>query len=95
MTAKISLHAETESNVQLESDLVEFSNEEVIETGDYNLLKNKPSIDGNELIGDKSLEQLGITKDSLDITAESLGITPEAMGMDTADTYSIYSLFHS
>lgn len=95
MPAKISLHVDTDNTVQLESDLVDMTVTEEIVSNDYNVLKNKPSIEGNELIGDKSLEQLGITKDSLDITAESLGITPEAMGMDTAGTYSIYSLFHS
>lgn len=95
MNAHISLHVDEDPKLRLESDSVDINVTEEIVNDDYNVLKNKPSIEGNELIGDKSLEQLGITKDSLDITAESLGITPEAMGMDTADTYSIYSLFHS
>ena len=90
--AHISLHVDNDPTLNLDSDSVEMN---TVVNDDYNILKNKPSIEGNELIGDKSLDQLGITKDSLDISIESLGITPEAMGMDTADTYSIYSLFHS
>jgi len=63
-------------------------------TTNYNLLSNKPSIEGNVLMGDKTLEQLGITAESLDVTAESLGITPESIGVDSADEYDIYNLFH-
>ena len=109
MRSKIYLQSDEDGRIRVTSDAVNMINNTVIETTDYNKLENKPSIEGNELIGDKTLdelginaeslnvtaESLGITADSLGITAESLGITPESIGMDTADTYSIYSLFHS
>lgn len=102
MKSQIHLHSEEEGHIGLASDAILIGGNTIIESTDYNKLENKPSIEGNELIGDKSLSELGITKDSLNITpeslgitADSLGITPESMGMNTADTYSIYSLFHS
>ena len=61
-----------------------------VETGgvkDYEMLDNKPSIEGNILAGDKTLDELGITAEGLDVTAESLGI-------GLAKEYDIYSLFH-
>lgn len=47
-------------NANEESYDVDF--DETIEAGtrDYNRLKNKPSINNNELIGDKTFEQLGL-----------------------------------
>lgn len=93
MGAKISLHVRGDPAIELASDAVVFEGEGG--TTDYNMLENKPSIEGNVLIGDKTLEQLGITADGLDITAESLGITPEEIGIDSADEYDIYNLFHS
>lgn len=95
MSAIINLHSEEDSILKLESDSVNLPDVNIIDNVDYNILENKPSIEGNELIGDKTLGELGINKDSLDITSESLGITPESIGMGSADTYSIYSLFHS
>ena len=110
MGARIGLYTDKDGRIKITSDAVHVDKETIIEeTTDYNKLENKPSTEGHELIGDKSLDQLGITKDALDITADSLGITadslgitaetlgisPESMGMDTADTYSIYNLFHS
>lgn len=94
MSAQMSLFTDEDNQIKITSDAVNM-NKTIIETTDYNKLENKPSIEGNELIGNKTLDELGINKDSLDITAETLGITPESMGMDTADEYSIYSLFHS
>ena len=88
MSARISLHTDEDAAIKLVSDSVHINNENVIAVSDYNSLENKPSIEGVELIGDKKLTELGINKDSL-------GITPEDIGMDTADEYSIYSLFHS
>ena len=67
--------------------------EEVVNT-DYEVLENKPSIEGNVLIGDKTLDQLGITAENLDVTAESLGITPESIGCDTCGAYAIAELFN-
>lgn len=68
--------------------------------GNYNALSNHPSIMGNELIGDKTLEELGITPQNMDVTAESLGIskeslglTPEDVGVGTAGAYDVYMLF--
>lgn len=68
---------------------------------DYNALENHPSIMGNELVGDKTLDQLGITAQNMDvnaeslgITAESLGITPEDIGVGVASSYDVYMLFH-
>lgn len=109
MTVRINLRTDEDTSLELKSDSVNMPEDIIVESTDYNLLDNKPSIEGNELIGDKTLdelginaeslnvtaESLGITADSLGVTAESLGITPESMGMQTADTYSIYSLFHS
>jgi len=94
MSAQMSLFTDKDNQIKITSDAVDMT-KTVIETTDYNKLENKPSIEGNELIGNKTLDELGINKDSLDITAETLGITPESIGMDTADEYSIYSLFHS
>lgn len=37
-----------------------FGNVQVVETGDYNALKNKPSIEKHELIGDSSIDQIGV-----------------------------------
>ena len=95
MHSRMHLHSDEEGRIKFTSDAVHIGGNTIIESTDYNKLENKPSIEGNELIGNKTLYELGITKDSLDITAESLGITPESMGMSTADAYSIYSLFHS
>lgn len=102
MTVRMNLRTDEDTRLKLKSDSVNMPGNIVVESTDYNLLENKPSIEGNELIGDKTLDELGINKDSLDITAdslgitsESLGITPESIGMGSADTYSIYSLFHS
>ena len=102
MTVRINLRTDDDANLRLKSDSVNMSENIIVESTDYNLLENKPSIEGNELIGDKTLDELGINKDSLNITAdslgitsESLGITPESIGINSADTYSIYSLFHS
>lgn len=91
--ARISLHVRGDPAIELASDAV------VLEpsgggTTDYEELDNKPSIEGNVLVGDKTLAQLGITAESLDVTAESLGITPEEIGIDSADEYDIYNLFH-
>lgn len=94
MGARMSLFTDEDNQIKITSDAVNMT-KTIIETTDYNKLENKPSIEGNELIGNKTLDELGINKDSLDITAETLGITPESMGMDTSDEYSIYSLFHS
>lgn len=93
--ARINLHVRGDPAIELKSDAVSIVTEEEVVNTDYEALDNKPSIEGNVLIGDKSLEQLGITAENLDVTAESLGITPENLGLDTADTYDIYSLFHS
>lgn len=93
MGAKVSLHVRGDSAIELTSDAVVIGGEGG--TTDYNLLSNKPSIEGNVLIGDKTLDELGITAERLDITAESLGITPEEIGLDSADEYDIYNLFHS
>lgn len=76
-------------------------NETIFEgTKDYEELENKPAIEGNVLIGDMSLDQLGITAENMDITAESLGInaeslgiTPEDLGMATAGAFKVASLF--
>lgn len=95
MSARISLHTDKDPVIKLASDSVHMNTENIVAVSDYNSLENKPSIEGVELVGDKKLTELGINKDSLGITPETLGITPEAIGMDTADAYSIYSLFHS
>jgi len=109
MSVRINLRTDKDTSLKLKSDSVNMPGNVIVESTDYNLLENKPSIEGNELIGNKTLdelginaeslnvtaESLGITADSLGVTAESLGITPESIGMETADTYSIYSLFHS
>ena len=96
MSAKINLHVRGDPEIKLKSDAVDMTkNTYIVENTDYEVLENKPSIEGNELIGDKTLQQLGITPENLDITADSLGITPEDLGMGTADTYDIYMLFHS
>lgn len=94
MGARINLHVRGDPALEFESDPVVIGSETIIGTTDYEELENKPSIEGNVLVGDKTLEQLGITAEGMDITAESLGITPEDIGLDTADTYDIYSLFH-
>lgn len=86
MGAKVSLHVRGDPAIELTSDAVAIGGEGG--TTDYNELSNKPSIEGNVLIGDKTLEQLGITP-------ETLGITPEEIGLDSADEYDIYNLFHS
>lgn len=39
---------------------MKFNTTQTVETGDYNNLSNKPSIEGNTLIGDKSFRQLGL-----------------------------------
>ena len=49
-------------NASLESDdglSVNFDVSQVVETGDYEKLSNHPSINDNELIGNKSFEDLG------------------------------------
>ena len=94
MAARISLHVRGDPAIELASDAVVMDGGEG-GTTDYEELSNKPSIEGNVLIGDKTLEQLGITAENLDVTAESLGITPEEIGIDSADEYDIYNLFHS
>lgn len=86
MAARISLHVRGDPAIELASDAVVMDGGEG-GTTDYEELSNKPSIEGNVLIGDKTLEQLGIT-------AEQLGITPEEIGLDSADEYDIYNLFH-
>ncbi len=87
MAARISLHVRGDPAIELASDAVVFDGGGDGGTTDYDELDNKPSIEGNVLIGDKTLEQLGIT-------AEQLGITPEEIGLDSADEYDIYNLFH-
>ena len=37
-----------------------FGNVQVVETGDYNALKNKPKIEGRTLIDDNTLPQIGV-----------------------------------
>lgn len=34
--------------------------DQIIESGDYNKIANHPSIEGNELVGDKTFRQLGL-----------------------------------
>lgn len=94
-------------SIRLISDSVNMSINNVVGTTNYEELENKPAIEGNTLIGDKTLEQLGITKENMDITAESLGINAdslginagslgidaESLGLSTAGAYSVYSLF--
>lgn len=46
----------TEQIIELEKEIVSIGG-----TDNYNNLKNKPSINGKELIGDKTLEELGFT----------------------------------
>lgn len=41
---------------------------QIVETGDYNKLKNKPRIEGRELIGDKTYNQLGL----FDVTPQDI-----------------------
>ena len=94
MGTRINLHVRGDPAIELKSDAVVMDGGEG-GTNDYEELDNKPSIEGNVLIGDKTLEQLGITAENLDVTAESLGITPEEIGIDSADEYDIYNLFHS
>ena len=36
-----------------------FGNVQTVETGDYNALANKPQVNGETLVGDKSFEDLG------------------------------------
>lgn len=79
--------------INLEADGSIFHNTVIEGTNNYEELENKPSIEGNTLIGDMSLTQLGITAGNLDITADSLGITPDGIGLKTAGASSIMSLF--
>lgn len=43
-----------------EQELVGELNNAIIETGDYNKLENKPSINGKQLKGDVSLQDIGV-----------------------------------
>lgn len=88
MGAKISLHVIRDPEIRLKTDAVDMTHTYILECTDYEVLENKPSIEGNELIGNKTLQQLGITFENLNITAGALGI-------DTADTDDIHRLFHS
>lgn len=83
--AKVDLTVGEETKLTIKSDSVNMS---TMVNSDYEVLNNKPSIEGNVLIGDKTFEQLGLN-------ADSLGIQPEDIGLDSADVYDIYSLFHS
>lgn len=38
----------------------EFGNTQIIETGDYNALSNKPSIENVVLQGNKTIQQIGV-----------------------------------
>lgn len=69
-------------------------------TNNYEDLENKPAIEGNVLIGDMHLDELGITAENMDITAESLGInaetlgiTPEDIGLQPAGAFKVAELF--
>ncbi len=92
MGARIGLHVAADPTIDLASDAVVFE-EGGGGTGDYNDLTNKPSIEGHVLVGNQTLEQLGITAQALDITAESLGILPEDIGLKTATVEAVDSLF--
>lgn len=94
MGARINLHVRGDPAIELKSDAVSIEHHEEIVNTDYEVLENKPSIEGNVLIGDKTLDQLGITAENLDVTAESLGITPESIGCDTCGAYAIAELFN-
>lgn len=39
---------------------VKFGGAQIVATGDYNALTNKPSIEGHTLVGDKSFKELGM-----------------------------------
>lgn len=92
--ARISLHVRGDPAVELASDAVVMGGAEPSGTSDYEELDNKPSIEGNVLIGDKTLGQLGITADALGVTADSLGITAESLGLGEAGAYDIAMLWN-
>ena len=94
MGARISLHVRGDPEISLASDAVEMTATEEVVNTDYEALDNKPSIEGNVLVGDKTLTELGITAKALDVTAETLGITLEDIGCDTAGAYEIAMLFN-
>ena len=85
---RIDLVSEDNDKIKTVSDKVDMTETTIIENTNYEILENKPAIEGNTLIGDKSLDQLGITKDSL-------GINPNSIGLSGAGEYAIYMLFHS
>ena len=85
---RIDLVSEDNDKIKTVSDKVDMTETTIIENTNYEILENKPAIEGNTLIGDKSLDQLGITKDSL-------GINPDSIGLSGAGEYAIYMLFHS
>lgn len=90
MAATIRLRTRDDPEISLTSDAVEMTQtivEEIVNT-DYDALEHKPSINSVELVGDRTLEELGITAEGLDVTAESLGITAESLGI-TAESLGI------
>ena len=61
-----SIDGEMQSNNTIDGEAENVTR--VTPASDYNALYNKPRIEGNELVGDKTYEQLGLD----DITAQAI-----------------------
>ncbi len=78
----ISLRSERSATVSLKADAVEVGDG----TKDYEMLNNKPRIEGSELVGDKALRELGIT-------VEGMGLSGLVEDVEPVSNLEIDSLF--